>query len=433
MDAVLIEHGAVARLTDCVRSLTAGKKILLVTGLTLTRDTHERNVKEAVYAPLKERFGVEWLAISEPDSTVHCTPENAATIQARFEGVDCAVGVGSGAVCDLNKYATFYANKENPLPLIIVQTALSVNAFSDNFSVMLISGVKRTVHSRYPTILIIDLDVVTAAPPEMNVSGYGDLIATWTAPVDWYLSYSLGMGGNFHTAPSDMIRTQCERLLENSERLAACDPQVIGELANVLTLSGFSMGLADENSPASGSEHVMSHLIDMSSSVRKTGICYHGTQVAVSGIISGILWDYLLHEFDPASVDVESCYPSLEEMEPRVRAAFDWLDNAHSAANECWLDYQKKLTKWHANKGNLKAFLANFDAFKAQVAGWVKDPAYIAGCMHKANAPCRYKDLNFPVDADTVRWAITNCHLMRNRFSIIDLLHFTGKWNDEFV
>ena len=53
--------------------------------------------------------------------------------------------------------------------------------------------------------------------------------------------------------------------------------------------------------------------------------------------------------------------------------------------------------------------------------------------MHKAKAPCRYKDLNFPVDADTVRWAITNCHLMRNRFSIIDLLHFSGVWSDEFV
>ena len=89
----------------------------------------------------------------------------------------------------------------------------------------------------------------------------------------------------------------------------------------------------------------MSHLIDMSSGVRKTGICYHGTQVA----------------------------------------------------------------------------------------GWVKKPAYISTCMHNAGAPCRYKDLNFPVDADTVRWAITNCHLMRNRFSIIDLLHFTGIWSDAFV
>ena len=433
MKAVLIEHGAVRKLNDSVRSLTNGKKVLLVTGPTVITDSHEKIVKEQVYAQLQEDFDVEWLVISEPDSIVHCTPENGAKIQARFDGVDCVVGVGSGTICDLNKYATFYANQEAPLPLIIVQTALSVNAFSDNSSVMLINGVKRTIHSRYPTILIIDLDIVTAAPPEMNVSGYGDLIATWTAPVDWYLGYTIGMGGNFHTAPSDMIRTQCERLLENSEKLASGDAKVIGELANVLTLSGFSMGLADESSPASGSEHVMSHLIDMTSGIRKTGICYHGTQVAVSGIISCILWDYLLNEFDPKQVDPDKCYPAPEEMEPRVRAAFDWLDDTHSAADECWRDYQKKLGKWHANRENFKVFLENFDEFKAQVAPWVKKPAYIADCMHKANAPCRYSVLNFPVDEKTVRWAITNCHLMRNRFSIIDLLHYTGVWSDEFI
>ena len=433
MKAVLIEHGAVAKLNDSVRSLTDGKKVLLVTGPTVITDTYEKVVKEQVYAQLKEDFDVEWLVISEPDSIVHCTPENAAKIQARFDGVDCVVGVGSGTICDLNKYATFYANQENPLPLIIVQTALSVNAFSDNSSVMLISGVKRTVHSRYPTILIIDLDIVTAAPPEMNVSGYGDLIATWTAPVDWFLGYTIGMGGNFHTAPSDMIRTQCERLLENSEKLAAGDPKVIGDLANVLTLSGLSMGLADESSPASGSEHVMSHLIDMASKVRHTGICYHGTQVAVSGINSCIIWDYLLNEFDPKAVDIDKCYPSLEEMEPKVKAAFDWLDDTHSAANECWSDYEKKLTKWHENKEKFRAFLENFDEFKATVAPWVKKPEYIAACMHKANAPCRYSVLNFPVDAKTATWAMNNCHLMRNRFSVIDLLFYTGIWNEDFV
>ena len=301
MKAILIDHGAVAGLNDAVRSLTAGKKVLLVTGPTVITDTKEQAIKEKILSQLEADFDVEWLVIREPEGIVHCTPENAAKIQEKLPGKDCVVGVGSGTICDLCKYGTFYADRENPLPLVIVQTALSVNAFSDNSSVMLISGVKRTVHSRYPTVLIIDLDIVTAAPPEMNVSGYGDLIATWTAPVDWYLSYTLGMGGNFHTAPSDMIRTQCERLLENSARLAACDPEVIGDLANVLTLSGLSMGLADESSPASGSEHVMSHLIDMASGVRKTGICYHGTQVAVSGIISCILWDYLLRWRSPAS------------------------------------------------------------------------------------------------------------------------------------
>lgn len=239
----------------------------------------------------------KWLVISEPDSIVHATPENAAIIQSHFEGKDVVVGIGGGTICDLCKYATYYFDHENPLPVVIVQTALSVNAFSDDSSVMLINGVKRTVHSRYPSILIIDLDIV---------------------------------------------------------------------------------------SPASGSEHVMSHLVDMASRVRKTGICYHGTQVAVSGIISEIIWDWLLTEFDPKSVDLEKCYPTLEEMEPKVKAAFDWLDDTHSAAEECWADYQKKLNRWHAHKAEFKAFLENFDAFKATVAPWVKKPEYVVDCMHKA-------------------------------------------------
>ena len=433
MRGITIAEGAVVQVIEAVQKLTDGNRILMVSDSTEIFDSQKRNVKKRVENLLREKFDVEWIVIEEPGSIVHCTPENAAKIQAKFPEMDCVVGVGSGTICDLCKYATYYAAPESPLPLIIVQTALSVNAFSDNSSVMLINGVKRTVHSCYPDILIIDIDIVSAAPAEMNVSGYGDLIATWTAPVDWYLANVLGMNSRFHTAPSDMIRTQCKRLLENSARLKQGDIKIISDLANVLTLSGLSMGLANESSPASGSEHVMSHLIDMAAPMRHTGICYHGTQVAVSGIISALLWDYLLHEFDPKTVDLDKCYPSDEEMRPRVIAAFSWLDNNHRAADECWSDYEKKLSKWRENRNRFEDFLKGFSTFCDHVSAWVQKPSYIVSCMHTAGAPCRYSTLNFPVDAKTARWAITNCHMMRNRFSIIDLLHFMGIWNEVFV
>ena len=50
--------------------------------------------------------------------------------------------------------------------------------------------------------------------------------------------------------------------------------------------------------------------------------------------MSGIIWDWLLNDFDPKKVELDKCYPSFEEMEPRVKAAFDWLDDTHNAANE---------------------------------------------------------------------------------------------------
>lgn len=433
MKNIFIGHGAVKNVCEAVRSLVPGKKVLMVTGPTMIT-SKGLDVKKLVLDELKAEYYVEWLMLSEGEGQlIHTTPDNAQKIVDRLAGVDCVVGVGSGTLCDLCKRATFLVNEENPMPLVIVQTALSVNAFSDGVSVMLINGVKRTIHSHYPSILIIDLDVVTDAPAEMNVSGYGDLIATWTAPVDWYLANVLGMGDNFHTAPSDMIRTQCEELLENSAGLKAGDAAVIGDLSNVLTLSGLSMGIAGESCPASGSEHVMSHLVDMASGVRKTGICYHGTQVAVSGIISCIIWDYLLNEFDPKAVDLDKAYPTAQQMKGEVTQAFDWLDDTHTAATECWSDYQIKLSRWQAHKAQFKAFLDNFDEFKKHVSPWVKKPKYISDCMHAAGAPTRYSQLNYPVDAKTAVWAITNCHLMRNRFSVIDLLHFSGVWNDEFV
>lgn len=430
MKDIAIAHGAMDSICEKVHSLCSGSRVLMVTGPTEILDIHNENVKEKVLALLKKEFDVSWLVLSEPDSIVHATPENAAKIQELLPLADCVVAVGSGTICDLCKYATSRFSGAS-IPLVVVQTALSVNAFSDDSSVMLISGVKRTVHSRYPDVLMIDLDIILAAPAEMNISGYGDLIATWTAPVDWYLANTLDMGKNFHTAPSDMIRSQCDKLLENSAKLASGDAAALGDLANVLTLSGLSMGLASESSPASGSEHVMSHLIDMTAGARKTGICYHGTQVAVSGIISEIIWEWFLNEFDPKSIDLAACYPSAAEMEQRVNAAFSWLSDKTAA--ECWADYKQKLERWHNSKAKFADLLNNFDAFKAAVRPWVKAPEYVASCMHKANAPTRYSALNYPVDAKTVRWAITNCHLMRNRFSIIDLLNFTGIWNDEFV
>jgi glycerol-1-phosphate dehydrogenase [NAD(P)+] len=31
------------------------------------------------------------------------------------------------------------------------------------------------------------------------------------------------------------------------------------------------------------------------------------------------------------------------------------------------------------------------------------------------------------------RWALANCHLMRNRFTLADLLFLAGVWDDAFI
>ncbi len=69
----------------------------------------------------------------------------AYLLATALAGAGCVVAVGSGTLCDIGKKAT-----EGPptTPYIVVQTACSVNAFSDDMAVLLLHGAKRTVPSR---------------------------------------------------------------------------------------------------------------------------------------------------------------------------------------------------------------------------------------------------------------------------------------------
>ena len=63
----------------------------------------------------------------------------------------------------------------------------------------------------------------------------------------------------------------------------------------------------------------------------------------------------------------------------------------------------------------------------------VLSPERLGGALREAGAPVRFAELDPPVAPEVVRWALGNCHLMRNRFTLADLLFFADLWDDSFV
>jgi glycerol-1-phosphate dehydrogenase [NAD(P)+] len=131
---------------------------------------------------LAGRFEVRRTVLGEGRAQLHADEEALAEAEAAVRDADCVVVVGSGTITDVCKEATARAGAP---PLIVVQTAASVNAFSDDVSVLLKSGTKRTVPSRWPDALLVDLVTLADAPPAMNLAGFGDIISMWTAPARW--------------------------------------------------------------------------------------------------------------------------------------------------------------------------------------------------------------------------------------------------------
>jgi glycerol-1-phosphate dehydrogenase [NAD(P)+] len=379
---------------------------------------------------LAGRFEVRRAMLGEGRAQLHADEAALAEAKAALAGADCVVAVGSGTVTDVCKEAMSGAGAP---PLVVVQTAASVNAFSDDVSVLLKSGTKRTVPSRWPDALLVDLSTLAGAPPAMNLAGFGDIISMWTAPADWYLASAVGMDDSYHPAPVAMLYGQGRELLDDGAALRRREPEALDRLARVLTLSGITLGIAGKTAPLSGTEHLVSHLIDMAAEQSGSPVAFHGAQVAVATIPVAAAWESFLAEFDPSALNLDRLFPDEAAMEPAVREAFAVIDSSGGVGEECWSDYARKLALWRRSRERVERFFEEWPEHRSRIREMVLPPERLGGALEQAGAPARFGELDPPVAPEVARWALWNCHLMRNRFTLADLLFFAGWWDDAFV
>jgi glycerol-1-phosphate dehydrogenase [NAD(P)+] len=132
-----------------------------------------------------------------------------------------------------------------------------------------------------------------------------------------------------------------------------------------------------------------------------------------------------------APADFETPPPSAEVAEELVEKAFAGIDPGGAMARECWGDYQRKLAAWTVVD---RAPLADvWASLRDELAAMVRSPELIVAALIEAGAAARFSLLDPPVDAELARWAVASCHLMRDRFSVVDLAVFSGNWTIDDV
>jgi glycerol-1-phosphate dehydrogenase [NAD(P)+] len=428
--AVTIGQGALDELVPTVlRLVPPGASVVVLVDATPMR-RGARDLKAHVRTLLEARFQVRVEVLGRDRPELHADEAASAEADRAIEGAACVVTVGSGTVTDLGKDSS---HRAGGIPFVVVQTAVSVNAFSDDMAVLLRNGVKRTVPSRWPSALIVDLETIGDAPPEMNRAGFGELISMFTAPADWYLASAIGMDDAYDERVVRLFGERASQLLAIAPGVAEHRYEALAELAGFMTLTGIAMGAAGRTAPLSGMEHTVSHLLDMAAEGAGRPLAFHGAQVGAAAAVVSITWRRFLRRFDPASLRAESAYPSAGQMEPRVRAAFRELDPTGRVGDECWRDYAQKLDRWTVQRAGVEQFIRDWPHHRAAMEGILATPEAIADALHRAGAPARFRDLNPPADGSTVRWALGHCHLMRNRFTVADLAYWTGHWDGAAV
>lgn len=348
--------------------------------------------------------------------------DTLAKVRAALEGAGPdarAVAVGSGTLNDLCKRAS----EELSRPYLCVPTAASVDGYASAGAPITDKGFKSTWPCAAPRAIVADSDILRTAPHAMTASGYADLAAKLTGGADWIIADILG----FDPIRQDVWETTQVPLrgwLADPCCLAEGDTEAMDDLFTGLAMTGFAMQTMHSSRPASGGEHMMSHVWEMSHLTRADGtVPSHGEKVGIGTLtLTALMERFFEQPFTAADIEAAAAaYPTWEEREAMLRSLFHdgvILDGALAAC-------KKKHLAPEAVPVELGHIVERWDKLSMRVRRQIIPFATLRDMFREAGCPVRPEDIGTTPRA--VSAVVMAAQLIRDRYGILDLAFETGR------
>ncbi len=349
----------------------------------------------------------EWVLEEEaPDATDTLGDE----VTSRIGKVDAVVGIGSGTICDLAKYAGDKTGK----PALAYATAASMNGYTSGIVAIKVNGLKRTVPCRPLTGVFANPEVFSAASQRMTAAGFADYISKCSASADWAAAHFL-RGEYYDPNALQFYEGILDKVLARTDRIGSGDPDTIATVMEALLLSGLSMLVAGSSAPASGGEHLISHYIDMRASLNGTPHDLHGVQVGVATCYCLALWEKVV-ECEPADMDIDA----LIDAHPSAETIDEWITEDWGAvAEEVRSQWCEKALDRESLRQELTMIRDRHQELCAAVKPDLKSSVMIAAAIQESGGPTLGNQLEVPLD-EYIN-AKARARFIRNRFTILDL------------
>jgi glycerol-1-phosphate dehydrogenase [NAD(P)+] len=398
---ITYSENALAELPGILGSFIDGRRVIILADQR-TFDIAGRNALQAL-----QKAGWSVHQIIVPDSTHGspvCDDVTHNWLNEQFPPADIALAVGSGVINDLTKWSAF----DNDIPYVVLATAATMNGFTAANVAPAIKGVKTLVSARPPLAVIALPSVIINAPFELTTAGLGDIIAKPLSTADWHFN-NIFFDEYFCRYCSEIINTLETYYFNRPENIRERRPAAIKALFNALLYSGISMTIVGTSAPASGGEHILSHTLDMMSSIDGTPHDLHGRQMGVGTIFSAAIYESILRietlNSAPFPTDIDNTFWG-GPLADNVRLQYD----------------QKKpaLETLHDKLTDAKTWKTFIDAACQQV----RSPEQIKNCLKTAGAAHTFSDIG--CTRKRFLDAVLHMHEIRKRPTIIDLAWILG-------
>ena len=203
------------------------------------------------------------LNITETIEVTEATPEYWDGLQSSIENhkSEIVYAVGGGLVADAAKYISVKLN----LPLAVLPTALSVDAFITAASGIRRDGCVYYIETKVPENLILDLDTITKAPTSIRAAGITDVISIATGAWDWKFAHERGRnpaGMEFIPWVYDNAQSILSGVLDCAEAAGSGDRDGLKTLFDCLCMEVQLCNQIGHSRPEEGSEHYFAYCVE---------------------------------------------------------------------------------------------------------------------------------------------------------------------------
>lgn len=276
-----VEPGAIAEIGDIIDSHgIASNRALVLTGKSKSLQ-YARRVREQLHTAT-DCMVLDHYSEGEVARVGRVIDQARATL---------LVAVGGGGVIDVAKRA----GKLFSVPVLVIPTVVSNDGLMSPISVLKVDATRSdSLPAAMPLGVIVDLDIIMAAPDLYLQASGGDLLSNLSATSDWRIMTSRGEGPKINDAAFHLARNAAETLVFSSDPDLR-NPRFVRCLVVAQIYSGIAMTLSGNSRPCSGPEHLFSHALD---ELGLTPEVLHGVQV---GSVCFFMLD-LLGELTPEVV-----------------------------------------------------------------------------------------------------------------------------------
>jgi glycerol-1-phosphate dehydrogenase [NAD(P)+] len=350
--------------------------------------------------------------------TLHADVEHVDTLEAGLTSSEVIpIAVGSGTLNDLTKLAAHRRRRG----YMSVATAASMDGYTAFAAAISHGGVKKVDACPAPRALVADLDVLSAAPSAMAPAGYADLVAKYVACADWIVADALGIEA-LDRGGWPIVESGLAVWTSDPMGVAAARPEAMEGLIEGLVLSGLAMQVAKSTRPASGSEHLFSHLWEMQGLRHDGRPVSHGFQVGLGTLAAASLFDRLL-ERERMSLDarrLQERWPSAAQLEAAIRREHPGGHVAEKAVEES----KAKHLNARAYAKRLADIERLWPGLRVRLRAWLPTAVALRSMLELAGSPTQPESIG--LTRERFRQSFARSREIRARYTCLDLAVESG-------